>query len=57
MSGVMLLGDHKECDSCNPEVYCCDFNRPKNCPLRNYDSRGRRKRSHIHSIDEEKDQK
>lgn len=43
-SVVVLLGDHKECDACNPEVYCCDFKRPKNCPMRNYDSRGRPRR-------------
>ena len=44
MSVVILLGDHKECKICDPEIYCCDFKRPENCPLRSYDSRGRLKR-------------
>ena len=57
MSVVILLGDHKECESCNPKVYCCDFNVPKNCPLRNYDSRGRKRRSRVHSIATKEDVK
>lgn len=55
MTVMILLGEQDACKTCDPEIYCCDFKWPKNCPLRDYDSKGRRKPKRFRKLGEAED--